>query len=146
MSTLALRRLTMYRETDHDFLGLLAESLTPADTTACWDEKNVSSPKHRTRCVAKRHRCSNWAHSAKVFILPQSLFGKEILYLVKDIDSANSKKSLQSKNSSLMVRTYPQELPIQKPVHVTDMHCHGNIQKELLMKSAVLAVLVNSEN
>jgi hypothetical protein len=48
----------------------------------------------RARCVAKRHRCSIEAQSAKIFILPESLFGKEILHRAKDIDSADSKKSL----------------------------------------------------
>lgn len=53
----------------------------------------------RTRCVAKHHRCSIGAQSAKILILPESLFGKEILHRIKGIDSSDSKRSSRSRNS-----------------------------------------------
>lgn len=72
----------------------------------------------RTRCVAKRHRCSIWAQGAKIFIPPESLFGKEILHHIKDIDSAGSIRSSQCRNSSLIVITCQQKLAMEIQVYI----------------------------
>lgn len=81
----------------------------------------------RTRCVAKHHRCSIGAQSAKIFILPEDLFGKEILHHVKGIDSADSKRSSRRRNSSLIVRSCQQELAMQIEVSICIVTCKREI-------------------
>lgn len=131
VSALALGRLTTFIEIDtvfHDCWQSRWHRLTPLHVEMRSMFLHQSS---RTRCVAKCHRCSFWAESAKNFIPPESLFGKEILHHVKDIDSACSKRSSRSRNSSLVVITCQRELAMQIEVSIfIKLH----VKREILKK------------